>query len=211
MNQVKGDDEDINTKNLKEAFLNIFDPTKKDEDNQEQEFYEKKNSKTGKEIARMENGEDAVQFFAMFGDQTPVKFIYCKKKVHEKSYIFRPYDLHIINMKQVKNLNEYFVITPSGITHVYTPIFGRASDSTGNNNTENSKEDKKENSSSTAKGGKDGVVKKGKSVGEFFTLSDWMYQSTLFNILKRINFFKNYLPFKIFIIWRNYHRLQKVP
>ena len=38
---------------------------------------------------------------------------------------------------------------------------------------------------------------KTKSIAEFYTLSDWMYQSTLFNILKRINFFRDYLKFKL--------------
>ena len=36
-----------------------------------------------------------------------------------------------------------------------------------------------------------------------------MYQSTLFNILKRINYFKNYLKFKLFTIWRNFNRFKK--
>lgn len=169
-------------KNLKEALFVVFDPSRKhDDDNQEQEYYEKKNSKTGKEIAKMERGEQVVQFFAMYGDTTPVKFIFCEKIVYENPYRFRPYDLKIISMKQVKKLVDFYIITPSGITHVYKPKFSD----------ENLKRD---------------VIK---SVGEFFTLSDWMYQSTLFNILMKIKYFKDYLPFKIFTIWRNYNRFKR--
>ena len=55
----------------------------------------------------------------MYGNTTPVKFIFCVKKIQEKKYIFRPYDLEKIKEKGATK--DYFVITPSGITHVYNP------------------------------------------------------------------------------------------
>ena len=37
---------------------------------------------------------------------------------------------------------------------------------------------------------------------EFIQLSDWMQQSTFFNVLCSIRFFKHYLAAKIFRLWR---------
>lgn len=38
---------------------------------------------------------------------------------------------------------------------------------------------------------------------EFISLSDWMHQSTLFNVLRSIRFFKHYLIAKMFRLWRS--------
>lgn len=37
---------------------------------------------------------------------------------------------------------------------------------------------------------------------EFMTLSQWMHQSTLFNVLTSMNFFKHYLIGKVFALWK---------
>ncbi len=55
----------------------------------------------------------------MYGNTTPIKFIFCKKKIQSKSYTFRPYDLEKIKEKGA--IKDYFIVTPSGITHVYDP------------------------------------------------------------------------------------------
>lgn len=177
--------EEENLKNIKEIFKKIFDPSNKREEGKknEEELYLKKNSKTAKTLSEIDNGEKAVQFFAMYGSTTPIKFIFCKKKNEGENFNFRPYDL--IRIESDKLSEDYFIITATGITHVYQTDV---------------KDDFVEKNS------KDRNIDK---VAEFYTLSDWMYQSTLFNILKRINYFKNYLPFKLLTIWRNYNRFKK--
>lgn len=37
---------------------------------------------------------------------------------------------------------------------------------------------------------------------EFFSLSDWMQQSTMFNVLTSMKFFKHYLIGKVFSLWK---------
>lgn len=96
------------------------------------------------------NGEKAVQFFAMYGNTKPTKFIFCKKVDHSNEHIFSPYDLEVV--QRDKNMKDYFIITPTGISHTYTPKLEVSRD------------------------------KLPEQVAEFYTLSDWMYQSTLFNI-----------------------------
>ena len=171
--------------NLKEILTKIFDPKaqKNEEKEQEEELYVKKNSKTAKILKEIDNGEKAVQFFAMYGNTTPIKFIFCIKKMSQNSYNFRPYDLEVIESDKVGD--DYFIITPTGITHVYK-----------SENLENSRN-------------ANGTERNANKVAEFYSLSDWMYQSTLFNILKRVNYYRKYLPFKIFSIWRNYNRFKK--
>mmetsp|Transcript_4972 Transcript_4972/g.18687 ORF Transcript_4972/g.18687 Transcript_4972/m.18687 type:complete len:4187 (-) Transcript_4972:2731-15291(-) len=44
---------------------------------------------------------------------------------------------------------------------------------------------------------------------EFMSLSDWMRESTMFNVLRKIRFFKYYLVFKCFKIWHKNSRFQK--
>jgi dynein heavy chain, axonemal len=179
------DAEDVYNRNLKEIFSKIFDPNLQKEEMKEleEELYVKKDSKTSKRLDSVDNGEKAVQFFAMYGNTTPIKFIFCKKKEHGDPYTFRPYDLEVIKADKAKD--DYFIITPTGITHVYNS---------------NLKEVSKNKMPSD---------KYPDKVAEFYTLSDWMYQSTLFNILKRVNYYKKYLPFKIFTIWRNFNRFKK--
>lgn len=37
---------------------------------------------------------------------------------------------------------------------------------------------------------------------EFFSLSDWMQQSTMFNVLTSMKYFKHYLVGKVFGTWK---------
>lgn len=43
---------------------------------------------------------------------------------------------------------------------------------------------------------------------EVITLSEWMKESAMFNVLRRIRFFKHYLVYKAFIQWKNNIRLR---
>jgi len=176
--------EEDTLKNLKEILKKVFDPSNKREEGKktEEELYIKKGTKTAKTIEEIDNGEKAVQFFAMYGNTTPIKFIFCKKKSVGNTFDFRPYDLEVI---ESESGDDYFIITPTGITHVYKT---------------DSQDEYAEKASKE---------KNLDKVAEFYTLSDWMYQSTLFNIIKRINYFKNYVPFKLLTIWRNYTRFKK--
>ena len=91
---------------------------KKDENSaHEEELYEKKDSKTAVRYNEIISGEQAVQFFAMYGNTTPIKFIFCKKKEQPNRYINRPYELQKIEAKDA--IGDYFIISPTGITHVY--------------------------------------------------------------------------------------------
>ena len=166
---------------IKEKFIKIFDPKLQREEMKELEveLYVKKGSKTEKILKEITNGEKAVQFFAMYGNTTPTKFIFCEKVDHSAEHIFSPYDLRVVPREKIGK--DYFIITPTGISHAY-PV------------NDPNRKDKGKNP---------------EQVAEFYTLSDWMYQSTLFNIMRRINYFKQYLPFKLFSMWRNFNRFKK--
>jgi dynein heavy chain len=87
---------------------------------------------------------------------------------------FNPYKLLIVhNINDLARVNEYFTVSPSGIVHIFS----------------NYHINKKEHFMS-------------KIPTEFISLSDWMRESTLFNILSNIDFFKNYLATKFFKSWR---------
>ena len=75
----------------------------------------------------------------------------------DKEWLFTPYDLVVIPKDKKKM--DYFIITSSGINHVYEV-----------HNTS-------------------GKLKNIKKQAEYFTLRDWMYQSTQFNILRHIKYF----------------------
>lgn len=139
-------------------------------------------------ISVLKTGEDAISFFAKYGNTTPIKFLNCVR-AHNTSQ-FRPYDLVIIHdYQEILKLNEYFTVSPSGIVHVYTK---------GNKKALQIK--------STSTGMGDDVAPQPSQGNEestdYISLSDWMKESTQFNILSNIHFFKNYVLCKIFCIWR---------
>jgi dynein heavy chain len=75
------------------------------------------------QLKLINTGEDAISFFAKYGNSTPVKFIYCMRDTSVPSHIYRPYDLKVI--KDGKNskeytLIEYYTISALGIVHLYT-------------------------------------------------------------------------------------------
>lgn len=114
-------------------------------------------------IYSIKTGEDAISFFAKYGNTTPIKFINCIRNDTHPKEIFKPYDLKVIhtteNQKEL-TLNEYYTISAHGIVHVYTDKAKK----------------RMEGDSST----------------EVISLSDWMHESTMFNIITNIQFYKNY-------------------
>jgi len=71
----------------------------------------------------IKTGEDAISFFAKYGNSTPVKFIYCMRDKSVPSYVYRPYDLRVIKegINSIDHtLDEYYTISALGIVHVYT-------------------------------------------------------------------------------------------
>lgn len=72
----------------------------------------------------IKKGEDAISFFAKYGNTTPIKFINCVRDDNHPSEVFRPYDLKTINKmnENQKNmtLDEYYTISAHGIVHVFT-------------------------------------------------------------------------------------------
>jgi len=166
---------------IKEKFIKIFDPKLQRDQMKESEveLYIKKGSKTDKIMKSITTGEKVVQFFAIYGNTTPTKFIFCEKVDHTNEHIYSPYDLKVVPRDKIGK--DYFIVTPTGISHSYPA----------------DEASKKMNE------------KIPDNVTEFYSFSVWMYQSTLFNILRRINYFKQYLPFKLFSMWRNYNRFKK--
>lgn len=72
-------------------------------------------------LAQISNGEEAISFFAKYGNSTPIKFINCVRTPTPKE-VFRPYDLTALPHKELGdiNLNEYYTISAHGVVHVYT-------------------------------------------------------------------------------------------
>ena len=86
--------------------------------------------------------------------------------------MFRPYDL-LIMLDEKALRDEYFTVSAQGVVHIIP--------------------DKE-------KGRK--VNKIDAIPTEFFSLSDWMQQSTMFNVLTSMKFFKHYLIGKVFNLWK---------
>lgn len=132
-------------------------------------MYEDKNVR--EHMAQLRNGEDAIAFFAKYGNTTPIKFIHCLKN---QEGLFNPYKLSIVhNANVLSKVDEYYTVSPSGIVLIF---------------------------SSSQINRKDKFM--AKTPTEFISLSDWMRESTLFNILSNIDFFKHYLTSKILRSWR---------
>jgi dynein heavy chain len=130
-------------------------------------------------ISQIETGEQAISFFAKHGHSTPVKFLNCNRKPVPGDQ-FRPYDLIIVdNEKSLEK--EYFTISAQGVVHV---------------SLEKTKQGKK--------------VNKLEAVPtEFLTLSDWMQQQTMFNVLTSMKFFKHYIIGKVFQLWKGNVRFKQ--
>jgi len=85
---------------------------------------------------------------------------------------YRPYDL-VVEEDEKKLDREYYTISAQGVVLVQ-------------NDRKRRKAGAKANPAPT----------------EFLTLSDWMQQSTMFNVLTSMKFFKYYLITKVFSLWK---------
>ena len=123
----------------------------------------------------LQKGEDAIAFFAKYGNTTPIKFIHC---VRDSAFPSNPYKLRIVHdSNELSKVEEYYTVSPSGIVHIH-----------GGNKIE-----KKADFLS-------------RKPTEFISLSDWMRESTQFNILSNIHFFKNFQTTKVFRTWKKNHK-----
>lgn len=116
-------------------------------------------------LAGVKTGEDAIAFFALHGDQSPVKFIHFNSAgaTGDSSFNFRPYDLIRVHPKHVHS--EHYIMSSAGLVHV---VEGEPSN--------------------------------------FIPLPEWTRESTLFNVVGNIRFFKNYLIMKSFLMWATYKK-----
>jgi dynein heavy chain len=116
-------------------------------------------------IESVKTGEDAIAFFALHGDQSPVKFIHFNSASASSklSFNFRPYDLVRVAPKKVNA--EHYIMSSAGLVHVV------------NNDPSN-----------------------------FIPLPEWTRESTLFNVVGNIRFFKNYLLMKSFLMWNTFKK-----
>lgn len=136
--------------------------------------YISKGTYIGELLAAIETGEQAIAFFAKHGSNTPIKFVNCKRRPVPGDQ-FRPYDLVKVDSSDEKALEgEYFTISAQGVVHV-TTVPGRRG-----------------TAHDTA----------GFAPTEFLSLSEWMQQSTMFNVLTSMKFFKHYLIGKVFALWK---------
>jgi dynein heavy chain len=87
--------------------------------------------------------------------------------------LFRPYDLTVVvDEKELRD--EYFTVSAQGVVHICPE-----------------------------KGVPGKKISKFDAVPtEFFSLSDWMQQSTMFNVLTSMKYFKHYLIGKVFGLWK---------
>jgi len=65
-------------------------------------------------MARILTGDDAVNFFARYGSETPVKFVHLIQKVDRK--VFNPYELVTATVQE--SSAEYFTMSPAGIVQI---------------------------------------------------------------------------------------------
>lgn len=125
----------------------------------------------------IKTGDQAISFFAKHGTNMPIKFLNCNRKPVSKSE-YRPYELVVVhNEKQLDK--EYYTISAQGVVQV-----------------QNGKKKKKETVGNAP------PKPTGAVPTEFLSLSDWMQQQTMFNVLTSMNFFKNYLIGKVFGLWK---------
>ncbi len=64
-------------------------------------------------MEQLYSGEEAIAFFAKYGNTTPIKFIHCVK---DERFPLNPYKMRIVhNLIELTKVNEYFTISSSGI------------------------------------------------------------------------------------------------
>jgi hypothetical protein len=124
-------------------------------------------------VQAIKTGDQAISFFAKHGTNMPIKFLNCNRKPVPPAH-YRPYDLIVIEDEKALD-REYFTISAQGVVQV------------------TNEKDKVKRASKQ---------KKAPPPTEFLSLSDWMQQQTMFNVLTSMNFFKHYLISKVFGLWK---------
>lgn len=123
-------------------------------------------------LVKIQSGEQAISFFAQHGNATPIKFLNCNR-AQVPPQLFRPYDLQVVLDEKALS-NEYFTVSAQGVVHILP-----------------------EKGTVAKRANKFDAVPT-----EFFSLSDWMQQSTMFNVLTSMKYFKHYLVGKVFGLWK---------
>jgi dynein heavy chain len=134
-------------------------------------------------ILKLRTGEDAIKFFAKYGNSTPIKFLNCYQDQENSK---RPYDLLIQHdIQQIANYPQYYTVSPTGIVRVYNNLANQRRRNMGL------------------------PVEVGDDTTEYISLSDWMKESTQFNIVSNIHYFKNFSAIKLFTFWRSNVKYKK--
>jgi dynein heavy chain len=176
MEMEDDEDEGITFEQIRDTIEKVEDKAKDQVQQARESNYISKGTYIWTLLTQIETGEQAISFFAKFGFDTPIKFVNCKRKPVPGDQ-FRPYDL--VKVEDEKALeSEYFTISAQGVVHVSKPPKGFRNDFGAN--------------------AKSDVL----APTEFLTLSEWMQQSTMFNVLTSMKFFKHYLIGKVFQLWK---------
>lgn len=193
------------------SFLSIIDKVNDSESAKKNtNLFLKAGTELYEQVKKINTGDECIAFFARYGNTTGVKFLHCNRAVRPKTEHreggaaggedFRPYDLRKVRRNE-KVDPEYFTISAQGVVHV-CPDTSRKVVSTG-------KGGKKEEEGPV-------ILRRGGGVKdipllptETHSLSEWMRESTLFNVLRKIKFFKYYISNKAFTMWKGIVRYQK--
>ena len=69
-------------------------------------------------MKQLYSGEEAIAFFAKYGNTTPIKNIHCVK---DDKYPLNPYKMRIVHDQiELTKTNEYFKISSSGIVQIFS-------------------------------------------------------------------------------------------
>jgi len=107
------------------------------------------------QLVTIENGDEAVAFFARNGKTNPIKILYCNRTDADIT-VFRPYDLSVVPEKDI--LSEHYTISKRGVVHIKPSL--DAHDRTADADT------------------------------HFCSLSEWMKQTTQYDVVSELPFFK---------------------
>ena len=130
-------------------------------------------------LMEITTGEQAISFFAKHGNNTPIKIVNCNA-ARVHPMDFRPYDLTVVHDENDLD-PEYYTISAQGVVAI----------------------------SRTKKRRSLGDDDEEQAYTELFKLSDWMQQSTKFNVLTSMKVFKHNIISKIFSQWKGNVRHKK--
>lgn len=131
MELEKANDEEEEAQNINyyKVVGSVFDEKNKKQGNKIQSAFFV-DAAVNEMLNTIKTGEDAISFFAKYGNSTPIKFINCIRDSSMASFIFRPYDLKVIRTSEHQKevtLNEYYTISAHGIVHCFTEKHKRLS------------------------------------------------------------------------------------